>query len=32
MTTHKSDVWSACVALMNVLLGKAVNAEVQEKV
>ena len=32
MTTHKSDVWSACVALMNVLLSKAVNAEVQERV
>ena len=32
MTTHKSDVWSACVTMMNVLIGKTVNTEVQEKV
>ena len=32
MTTHKSDVWSACVAMMNVLIGKAIDSEVQEKV
>ena len=32
MTTHKSDVWSACATVMNVLIGKAVNKEAQEQV
>ena len=32
MTTHKSDVWSACAIVMNVLIGKAVNKEAQEQV
>ena len=32
MTTHKSDVWSVCVTMMNVLIGKAVNNEAQEEV
>ena len=32
MTTHKSDVWSACATMMNVLIGKEVNKEAQEQV
>ena len=32
MTTHKSDVWSAGVAMMNVLIGKTIDSEIQEKV
>ena len=32
MTTHKSDVWSACATVMNVLIGKAVNKEAMEEV
>ena len=32
MTTHKSDVWSAGVAMMNVLIGKAFDSDIQEKV
>ena len=32
MTTHKSDVWSACATMMNVLIGKAVNKDAREQV
>lgn len=32
MTTHKSDVWSAGVAMMNVLIGKTIDSDIQEKV
>ena len=32
VTTHKSDVWSACATVMNVLIGKEVNEEAQEQV
>ena len=32
VTTHKSDVWSACVTMMNVFIGKAVNEEAREQV
>ena len=32
VTTHKSDVWSACATVVNVLIGKAVNKESQEQV
>ena len=32
MTTHKSDVWSACATMMNVLIGKAENKEALEQV
>ena len=27
MITHKSDVWSGCVTMMNVLIGKGVNID-----
>ena len=32
VTTHKSDVWSTCVTMMNVLIGIAVNDEAQKEV
>ena len=32
VTTHKSDIWSACVTMMNVLIGVAVNDEAQKEV
>ena len=27
MITHKSDVWSGCVTMMNVLVGKGANVD-----
>ena len=32
MTTHKSDVWSACVTMMNVFIGETVNKDAREQV
>lgn len=32
MITHKSDVWSACVTMMNVFISETVNAEAKEQV
>ena len=32
MTSHKSDVWSGCVTMKNVLVGKAVNKDTHEEV
>ena len=32
MTSHKSDVWSGCVTMKNVLVGKAVNKDAQDEV
>jgi len=29
---HKSDVWSGCVTMMNVLVGKGANADSQIQV
>ena len=32
MITHKSDVWSGCVTMMNVLIGKGANIDPQIQV
>ena len=32
MITHKSDIWSGCVTMMNVLIGKGANIESRTQV
>ena len=32
MITHKSDIWSGCVTMMNVLIGKGANVDSQTQV